>query len=105
MSKNVSKFVRSTTKKKKRKAKTVKVTPAALAESQTEEMRKRGFITPTEAATRMIKPYSHIHRAIAAGDLKFETVGHSKYVEWESFKEFAGILAGDLNTPPVADAD
>lgn len=62
-------------------------------EAQEEEMRKRGFILPNEAAEQIKVHVSVIYRAIKDGKLKSAKVADRLYIELASFNEYAGPLA------------
>lgn len=65
------------------------------SERQEEEMRQRGYITVTEAAERLRVGIGVVYHALKTGSLKEVRVGRRRYVEFESFRTYAGPLAGD----------
>ena len=82
-------------------SKVMKFAPVKRREQDQEEvMRKRGYITLTEAALRLGVHYMAIYRAAKKGKIELVEVGERKYVGWKSFAEYAGPMAGELNKVP-----
>lgn len=59
------------------------------------EMNRRGFLSVPECARRLLRSPNVIYRAIKTGKLEAIEIAGQKYVEFESFAEFAGPLAGE----------